>query len=227
MPGIGRELGWPGSAGLDRLRPVGGLLVDSPAVRGIRGEVCPPVSFRYFQEHIAGSRPPGLRPGRGSPDPEPFTASSPRGHHREDRCRGDPDALGARSPSPRTWPTPTTCSVGPRRRPRAWRSCRRCSTPATACCPITAPSAEGLDGPTLRHLSMRAREWGMAIAGGFVEREGRHLYDSLAFASRTAGSRLSEAEPGLLGAVPVQAGPRPAGRRRRPGGGSASPSSRT
>lgn len=45
------------------------------------------------------------------------------------------------------------------------------------------PVAEGLDGPTLRHLSMRAREWGMAIAGGFVEREGRHLYDSVGFAT--------------------------------------------
>src|SRR3954467_67179 len=49
--------------------------------------------------------------------------------------------------------------------------------------PDYGPTAEGPDGPTLRHLSMRAREWGMAIAGGFVEREGRHLYDSVAFAT--------------------------------------------
>ena len=49
--------------------------------------------------------------------------------------------------------------------------------------PDYGPSAEGADGPTLRHLSGRSREWGMAIAGGFVERAGRHLYDSVAFAT--------------------------------------------
>lgn len=49
--------------------------------------------------------------------------------------------------------------------------------------PDYGPSAEDREGPTLRHLSMRAREWGMAIAGGFVEREGHHLYDSIAFAT--------------------------------------------
>jgi N-carbamoylputrescine amidase len=49
--------------------------------------------------------------------------------------------------------------------------------------PDYGPSAEGVDGPTLRHLSMRSREWGMAIAGGFVERAGRHLYDSVGFAT--------------------------------------------
>ncbi len=49
--------------------------------------------------------------------------------------------------------------------------------------PDYGPTAEGHDGPTLRHLSMRAREWGMAIAGGYVEREGHHLYDSIAFAT--------------------------------------------
>ncbi len=49
--------------------------------------------------------------------------------------------------------------------------------------PDYGPTAEGLDGPTLGHLSMRAREWGMAIAGGFVERDGRHLYDSVAFST--------------------------------------------
>ena len=46
--------------------------------------------------------------------------------------------------------------------------------------PDFGPSSEGVDGPTLRHLSRRSREWGMGIAAGFVEREGRHLYDSLA-----------------------------------------------
>jgi predicted amidohydrolase len=49
--------------------------------------------------------------------------------------------------------------------------------------PDYGPSAEGRDGPTLRLLSMRAREWGMAIAGGFVERDAHHLYDSIAFAT--------------------------------------------
>jgi predicted amidohydrolase len=49
--------------------------------------------------------------------------------------------------------------------------------------PDYGPAAEGVDGPTLRHLAMRARDWGMAIAGGFVERDGRHLYDSIAFAT--------------------------------------------
>jgi N-carbamoylputrescine amidase len=41
--------------------------------------------------------------------------------------------------------------------------------------------AEGADGPTVRHLSRRSRQWRMDIAAGFVERDGRHLYDSLAF----------------------------------------------
>ena len=49
--------------------------------------------------------------------------------------------------------------------------------------PDYGPVAEGRDGPTLRHLSMRAREWDMAIAFGFVEREAHHLYDSIGFAT--------------------------------------------
>ncbi len=49
--------------------------------------------------------------------------------------------------------------------------------------PDYGPTAEGPDGPTLRHLAMRAKEWGMAIAGGFVERDGHHLYDAIAFAT--------------------------------------------
>ncbi len=48
--------------------------------------------------------------------------------------------------------------------------------------PDYAPAAEGPDGPTLRYLAARSRDWGMAIAAGFVEREGHHLYDSVAFA---------------------------------------------
>jgi predicted amidohydrolase len=47
--------------------------------------------------------------------------------------------------------------------------------------PDYGPFAEDRDGPTLRHLRDRARQWRMAIAAGFVERDGRHLYDALAF----------------------------------------------
>jgi N-carbamoylputrescine amidase len=39
--------------------------------------------------------------------------------------------------------------------------------------------AEGLDGPSIRFLRDRAVRWDMGIAGGIVEREGRHLYNSL------------------------------------------------
>jgi N-carbamoylputrescine amidase len=46
--------------------------------------------------------------------------------------------------------------------------------------PDFGPCAEGVDGPTLQHLSRRSRQWGMGIAAGFVERDGRHLYDALA-----------------------------------------------
>jgi N-carbamoylputrescine amidase len=47
--------------------------------------------------------------------------------------------------------------------------------------PDYAPLAETWEGPTLRHLSQRSRQWKMAIAAGFVERDGRHLYDALGF----------------------------------------------
>lgn len=47
-------------------------------------------------------------------------------------------------------------------------------------CPDFGTVAEDVEGPTLEHLRRRSREWQMAIAAGFVEREGRHLYDSLA-----------------------------------------------
>jgi N-carbamoylputrescine amidase len=49
-------------------------------------------------------------------------------------------------------------------------------------CPDFGPYSETADGPTLTHLRRRSRQWRMAIAAGFVERDGRHLYDSLAFA---------------------------------------------
>jgi len=48
-------------------------------------------------------------------------------------------------------------------------------------CPDYGPYSETAQGPTLSHLSRRSREWKLAIAGGFVERQGRHLYDSLVF----------------------------------------------
>lgn len=50
-------------------------------------------------------------------------------------------------------------------------------------CPDFGPFSETADGPTLRYLRQRSQRWKMAIAAGFVEREGRHLYDSLAFAT--------------------------------------------
>ena len=46
--------------------------------------------------------------------------------------------------------------------------------------PDFGPGAEGTDGPTLRHLSGRSRQWRMGIAAGFVERAHGHLYDALA-----------------------------------------------
>lgn len=47
--------------------------------------------------------------------------------------------------------------------------------------PDYGPYGEGIDGPTLTHLRLRSRQWGMCIAAGFVERDGHHLYDALAF----------------------------------------------
>lgn len=49
-------------------------------------------------------------------------------------------------------------------------------------CPDYSPYGETLEGPTIQYLRDRASRWNMGIAAGFVEREGRHLYDSLAFA---------------------------------------------
>jgi predicted amidohydrolase len=48
-------------------------------------------------------------------------------------------------------------------------------------CPDFGPYSETAEGPTLHHLRERSRQWQMAIAAGFVEREGRHLYNSLVF----------------------------------------------
>lgn len=52
-------------------------------------------------------------------------------------------------------------------------------------CADYGPFGEGRDGRTVRHLRARAREWGMAIAAGFVEREGRHVYNTLAYCGPT------------------------------------------
>jgi N-carbamoylputrescine amidase len=46
-----------------------------------------------------------------------------------------------------------------------------------------SPYAETCDGPTLRHLRARSRQWRMVIAAGFVERAGHHLHDALALVS--------------------------------------------
>ncbi|MBY0398358.1 MAG: carbon-nitrogen hydrolase family protein, partial [Thermoleophilia bacterium] len=53
--------------------------------------------------------------------------------------------------------------------------------------PDYGPYAEDPGGPTLTHLRDRARRWGIGIAAGFVERDGRHLYDSLAFLTPEGG----------------------------------------
>ncbi len=48
-------------------------------------------------------------------------------------------------------------------------------------CPDFGPSSETAEGPTLSYLRQRSRRWKIAITAGFVEREGRHLFDSLVF----------------------------------------------
>ncbi|AMV38536.1 carbon-nitrogen hydrolase family protein [Planctomyces sp. SH-PL62] len=48
-------------------------------------------------------------------------------------------------------------------------------------CPDFGPHSETPEGPTLTYLLRRARQWKMHIAAGYAERDGRHLYDSLAF----------------------------------------------
>ncbi len=47
--------------------------------------------------------------------------------------------------------------------------------------PNYAPVAEDLEGPTIKYLQDRSRQWGLTIAAGFVERSGSHIYDALAF----------------------------------------------
>jgi N-carbamoylputrescine amidase len=50
-------------------------------------------------------------------------------------------------------------------------------------CPDFGPYSETAEGPTLSYLRQRSRQWKMAIAAGFVERSGRHLFDSLSFST--------------------------------------------
>lgn len=50
-------------------------------------------------------------------------------------------------------------------------------------CPDFGPYSETAEGPTLSYLRQRSRQWKMAIAAGFVEQSGRHLFDSLAFST--------------------------------------------
>ena len=93
--------------------------------------------------------------------------------------------------------------------------------------PDYAPHAEGIDGPTLRYLCGRSRQWRTGIIAGFVERGNRQFYDATAVCLPDGSVQdLSQAAPGLLGAVPL-----PPGRRRsssrRPGAGSAWPSAPT
>jgi N-carbamoylputrescine amidase len=48
-------------------------------------------------------------------------------------------------------------------------------------CHDFGPYGENRDGPSWRLLRERSRAWKMSIAAGFVERDGRHLHDSLGF----------------------------------------------
>jgi predicted amidohydrolase len=57
-------------------------------------------------------------------------------------------------------------------------------------CPDFAPYSEDAGGSTLHHLRARSRLWGMCIAAGFVEHEGRHLYDSLALVTPDGGTHV-------------------------------------
>ena len=47
--------------------------------------------------------------------------------------------------------------------------------------PDFGPVSESIEGPTIAYMRRRSMQWKMSIAAGFVERDGRHLYDSLAF----------------------------------------------
>jgi len=57
-------------------------------------------------------------------------------------------------------------------------------------CPDYGPVSETIDGPTIAHLGRRSRQWRMGIVAGFVEREGRHLYDSLVYCGPDGDARI-------------------------------------
>lgn len=56
--------------------------------------------------------------------------------------------------------------------------------------PDYAPYAECVEGRTLTHLRRRSQRWGMTIAAGLVERDGRHLYDSVALCQPDGSVRI-------------------------------------
>jgi N-carbamoylputrescine amidase len=57
-------------------------------------------------------------------------------------------------------------------------------------CPDYGPYGETAEGPTLSYLRQRSRSWKLTIIAGFVERAGRHLYDSLAFCAPDGGLQI-------------------------------------
>jgi N-carbamoylputrescine amidase len=57
-------------------------------------------------------------------------------------------------------------------------------------CSDYGPHGETAEGPTLSHLLQRSRQWKMCIAAGYVEREGRHLYNSVAFCKPSGELRI-------------------------------------
>jgi N-carbamoylputrescine amidase len=52
------------------------------------------------------------------------------------------------------------------------------------------PYGESVDGPTLRHLRTRCQQWQIDVAAGFVERDGRHLYDALAYLTASGDTHV-------------------------------------
>ena len=71
-------------------------------------------------------------------------------------------------------------------------------------CPDFGPSSETADGPTLSFLRQRSKRWKMAIAAGFVEREGQaSLRLAGVLYARWRDAHLSQAESGLLGTLSV------------------------
>ena len=137
----------------------------------------------------------------------------------EDPGRRDPDAL--RAPRPRRQP-----AAGRR---AALRTARDAGAELAVLpemfntgyglCPDYGPYGETADGPTLSHLRQRSRAVEDGDRGG-IRRARRAAPLRLAgvLHARRRGPRLPQAEPRLLGAVPVPPRPRAAGRRPRRSG---------